>query len=65
MAAKIRPVRVTLGDVVVVRDFLVDFLKLAPLRDFETSSRAVESTIGRHLNRQSTQREAKPSHLTH
>ena len=34
MPAKIRPVRVTLGDVVVVRDFLVDFLKLAPLRDF-------------------------------
>ena len=38
MAAKIRPVRITRGDV----DFHVDFLKLAPSRDFETSSREVK-----------------------
>ena len=31
MAAKIRPVRITRGDV----DFHVEFLKLAPSRDFE------------------------------
>ena len=30
MAAKIRPVRVTRGDVDVARTFRVDFLKLAP-----------------------------------
>ena len=38
MVAKIRPVRVTR----VARDLRVDFLKLAPSRDFETSSRAVK-----------------------
>ena len=48
MAAKIRPVRVTC-DVDVARDFRVDFLKLAPSRDFETSLRAVKRTIGSHL----------------
>ena len=42
IAAKIRPVRVTRGDVDVVRDFRVIFLKLAQSRDFETSSRAVK-----------------------
>ena len=42
MAAKIRPVRVTRGAVDLARDFRVDFLKLAPSHDFETSSRAVE-----------------------
>ena len=45
MAAKIRPVRVTRGDgdadADAARDLRVDFLKLAPSRDFETSSRAV------------------------
>ena len=35
MVAKIRPVQVT-------RDLHVDFLKLAPSRDFEISSRAVK-----------------------
>ena len=38
MVAKIRPVRVTL----VARDLRVDFLRLAPSRDFETSSHAVK-----------------------
>ena len=42
MAAKIRPVRLTRGNVDVVRDFRVIFLKLAPSRDFETSSCAVK-----------------------
>ena len=42
MVAKIRPVRVTRGDVDVARDLRVHFLKLAPSRDFETSSRAVK-----------------------
>ena len=37
MVAKTRPVRVD-----VTRDLRVDFLKLAPSRDFETSSRAVK-----------------------
>ena len=40
MAAKIRPVRVTRSDA--VRDLRVYFLRLAPSRDFETSSRAVK-----------------------
>lgn len=39
MAAKICPVRVTRGDADAVRDLRVDFLKLTPLRDFETSLR--------------------------
>ena len=30
-------------------DFRVDFLRLAPSLDFETSSRAVKKTIGSHL----------------
>ena len=42
MAAKIRPVRVTRGDADAVRDLRVHILRLAPLRDFETSSRAVK-----------------------
>ena len=42
MAGKIRPVQVTRGDVDVAHAFRVDFLKLAPSRDFETSSRAVK-----------------------
>ena len=33
----------------VARDLRVDFLKLAPSRDFETSSRVVKKTIGSHL----------------
>ena len=41
MVAKIRPVRVTRGNVDVGCDLCVDFLKLAPSRDFETSSSAV------------------------
>ena len=41
MVAKTRPVRVTRGGYV-TRDLRVDFLKLAPSRDFETSSRAVK-----------------------
>ena len=41
MAAKIRPVRVTRGDTDAARDLRPDFSKLAPSRDFETSSRAV------------------------
>ena len=41
MVAKTRPVRVTRG-VDVTRDLRVDFLKLAPSCDFETSSRAVK-----------------------
>ena len=41
MAAKMRQVRVTRGDADAARDLRVDFLKLAPSRDFETSSRAV------------------------
>ena len=45
MVAKIRPVRVTR----VARDLRVDFLKLVPSRDFETSSRAVRKTIRSHL----------------
>ena len=40
MVAKTRPVRVTVLDV--TRDLRVYFLKLAPSRDFETSSRAVK-----------------------
>ena len=47
MADKIRPERVTRGDL--ARDFRVDYLKLAPSRDFETSSRAVKKTIGSHF----------------
>ena len=41
---KIRPVRVTRGDVDVdvARAFRVDVLKLVPSCDFETSSRAVK-----------------------
>ena len=42
MAAKIRPVRVTRGDADAARDLRGDFLKLAPSRDFETSSRAIK-----------------------
>ena len=42
MAGKIRSVRVARGDVDVARAFRVDFLKLAPSRNFETSSRAVK-----------------------
>ena len=42
MASKIRPVRVTRGDADAARDLRVDFLKLAPSLDFETSSRAVK-----------------------
>ena len=42
MDAKIRPVQVTRGDSDAARDLHVDFLKLAPSRDFETSSRAVK-----------------------
>ena len=38
MVAKIRPVRVTRF----ARELRVDFLKLTPSRDFETSSRAVK-----------------------
>ena len=41
MAAKIRQVRVTRGGADAARDLRVDFLKLAPSRDFKTSSRAV------------------------
>ena len=41
MVAKIRPVRVTRGNVDVGCDLCVDFLKLASSRDFETSSSAV------------------------
>ena len=44
MAVKTRPVRVTRGDADADADaaheLRVDFLKLAPSRDFETSSRA-------------------------
>ena len=40
MATKIRPVRVTRGDVDAARDFREDVLKLAPSLDFETSARA-------------------------
>ena len=39
MAAKIRPVQVTRSDNDAARDLRVDFGKLAPSRDFETSSR--------------------------
>ena len=42
MVGKIRPVRVTRGDVDVARAFSVEFLKLTQSRDFETSSRAVK-----------------------
>ena len=38
MVAKNRPVRVTRG----ARNIRVDFLKLAPSHDFETSSHAVK-----------------------
>ena len=38
MVAKIQPVRVTR----VASDLRIDFLKLAPSRDFETSLRAVK-----------------------
>ena len=48
MAAKIRPERVTRGDLAL--DFREDFLKLALSRDFETSSRAVKKIIGSHRN---------------
>ena len=41
MVAKTRPVEL-LAVVDVTRDLRVDFLKLAPSRDFETSSRAVK-----------------------
>ena len=34
----------------VARDLHVDFVKLAPLRDFETSSRG-QKTIGSHLKK--------------
>ena len=34
----------------VARDLREDFLKLAPSRDFETSSRAVKKLEGNHLN---------------
>ena len=47
MVAKIRPVRVTRGGC----DLRVDFLKLAPSRDFETSSRAVKKLEGATLIR--------------
>ena len=47
MADKIRPERVTRGDL--ARDFRVDFLKLAPSRNFETSSHAVKKIIGSHF----------------
>ena len=43
MVAKIRPVRVTR----VARHLRVVFLKLAPSRDFETSSRAVKNHLQR------------------
>ena len=46
MADKIRPDQLL---VVILRDFRVDFLKLEPSRDFETSSRAVKKTIGSHF----------------
>jgi len=39
---EIRPVRLTRGDTDAARDLRVDFLKFAPSRDFETSSRAVK-----------------------
>jgi len=42
MAAKIRPVRVTRGDVDATRDFRIDLLKLAPSQDFKTSWRTVK-----------------------
>ena len=47
MVAKIRPVRVTR----VARDLRVNFSRLAPLRDFETSSRAVKKLQGGTLKR--------------
>ena len=47
MVAKIQPVQWWMVDVVC--DLRVDFLKLAPLRNFETSSHAVKKTIGSHL----------------
>ena len=46
MAAKIRPMQITPDDADVVRDFGVDFSKLAPSRDFETRPRAVKKTQG-------------------
>ena len=33
----------------IARDFRVDFLKLTPLRDFESSSREGQKSIGSHL----------------
>ena len=42
IVAKIRPVRVTRSDVDVVCDLRIDFLKLTPLGNFETSSRTVK-----------------------
>lgn len=42
MAAKICQVRVTRGDADAVCNLLIDFLKLAPSRDFETSLRALK-----------------------
>ena len=42
MLAKIRPVRVVRDDADAARDLRVHFLKLAPSRDFETSSRAIK-----------------------
>ena len=51
MAAKIRPVQVTRSDADAARDLHVDFLKLAPSRDFETSSRAVKKLEGASLRK--------------
>ena len=48
MVAKIWPVRVTHGGWCCAR-LTHSFLKLAPSRDFKTSSRVVKKTIGSHL----------------
>ena len=42
IVAKIRPVRVTRSDVDVACDLRIDFLKLAPLGNFKTSSHTVK-----------------------